>query len=125
MRAYYISRAILSAVFGLLFALSSGTWWAGALIGIVAFGFFLWAPRSGRYAVHPEYGMTALRRDERTQIINDRAARNAFIAVGLAIGAGLLYFNAVGMAVPTSILSLILILAIGVYYVSDFVLRRQ
>jgi hypothetical protein len=125
MRAYYVSRAILSAAFGLFFALSGGTWWVGVLIGVVLFAFFLWAPRSGRYAVHPEYGMTALRRDERTQIINDRAARNAFIAIGLAVAASLLYFNAVGMAVPTSILSLILILGIGIYYISDFILRRQ
>jgi hypothetical protein len=125
MRAYYVSRAILSVAFGLLFALSSGTWWAGVIIGIVSFAFFFWAPRSGRYAVHPEYGMTALRRDERTQIINDRAARNAFIAVGLAIGASLLYFGNVTTAVPTSVLSLILILGLAVYYISDFVLRRR
>jgi hypothetical protein len=124
MRAYYVSRAILSAILGFIFA-QAGPWWAGVVVGVAAFGFFLWAPRSGRYAVHPEYGMTALRRDERTQVINDRAARNAFIATGLALGACLLYFGNTGMNVPTMIITLILMVGIGVYYASDFMLRRQ
>jgi hypothetical protein len=123
MRAYYVSRAILSALFGFFFA-QTGPWWAGVVVGIAAFGFFLWAPRSGRYAVHPEYGVTALRRDERAQLVNDRAARNAFIATGLALGACLFYFGNSGISIPTTIFSLILGLGIVVYYGSDFILRR-
>ena len=86
MKVYYLSRALLSLAFGAFFALTGSSWWVALLAGGIAFAFFLWAPRSGRYAVHPELGVTALRRDERTQSINDQAARNAFVVSMLALG---------------------------------------
>ena len=97
----------------------------GAVLGGLAFAFFLWAPHSGRYAVHPELGVTALRRDEHTQAVNDRAGRNAFIAIGLTLAALSLYFGLFAQAdVPVSMLNYTLLLGIAVYYVSDLVLRR-
>lgn len=122
MNAYYISRAVLSVAFGMLFAFSGSTWWMGLIAGLGAMAFFLWAPRSGRYAVHPEYGVTALRRDERTQVINDKAGRNAFIA--LAFGWGALLFLDGGAAVMTGA-RLLLLVGLAVYYLSDFILRRR
>jgi hypothetical protein len=126
MKAYYLSRAVLSTAFGLLFALTGSAWWVALLVGLVLFGLFLWAPRSGRYAVHPEYGVTALRRDERTQGINDKAARNAFVVVGIALGALLLYTGLTAAAVvPTSAIDWLLLLGVAVYYASDLALRRR
>jgi len=93
MSAYYISRAVISAASGVLLALTGLQWWMATLMGVIVFGLFLWAPRSGRYAVHPEFGVTALRRDEHTQAINDKAARNAFVVTMLAIAGIAIYFG--------------------------------
>jgi hypothetical protein len=91
MKSYYVSRAIISIAFGVLFATGS-TWWTGILVGTLAFAWFLLAPHIGRYSVHPEFGITALRRDEHTQVINDKAARNAFVISMLALG-GIICFD--------------------------------
>lgn len=123
---YYLSRAVLSAAFGSLFALGDGHWWTAALVGTLTFVFFLWAPHSGRYAVHFEYGVTALRRDERTQAINDQAARNAFIVTMLAAGGLVFYFGTIALAdVPVHTLNLVLILGMLTYFATDIRLRRM
>ena len=125
MKAYYVSRAILSIGFGLLFVLGGSPWWTGLLVGAVAFGWFLLAPHIGRYAVHPEFGVTALRRDERTQGINDKAARNAFVITMLVVGGAAIYFEALALvSVPVSLFKWLLILGAVVYYASDIWLRR-
>jgi heme A synthase len=126
MPAYYISRAVISAACGLLLALTGLQWWMATLMGVVVFGLFLWAPRSGRYAVHPESGVTALRRDERTQAINDKAARNAFIVTMLAMAGIAIYYGSIAPAgVPVAMLQSMLILGALTYFVSDFFLRRS
>lgn len=123
---YYLSRAVLSAAFGGLFALGGSPWWMAALVGTLTFAFFLWAPRSGRYAVHFERGITALRRDERTQAINDKAARNAFIVTVLAAAGLVFYFGTIASAdVPVHALNLVLILGMLTYFASDIRLRRM
>ncbi len=125
MRAYYISRALLSVGFGVLFVLGGASWWVGILIAAVAFGWFLLAPRIGRYSVHPERGVTALQRDERSQMINDKAARNAFVICMLAVAGVALYHHSLALSsVPTAVLEGILVLGAAVYYISDFLLRR-
>ena len=125
MSAYYISRAVISAALGVLLTLSGLEWWMAALLGVIVFAFFVYAPRSGRYSVHPELGVTALRRDERTQGINDKAARNAFVVTMLAIAGMTIYFGAMAAVnVPIAALKWTLVLGVLVYFVSDFVLRR-
>jgi hypothetical protein len=126
MRAYYASRALISIAFGALFVFTGGGWWAGVLMAALVFGFFLWAPRSGRYVVHPELGVTALRRDEQTQAINDRAARNAFVVMGLALASLAIYYGSfVHVNVPVALLNYTLILGVAVYFISDLALRRR
>lgn len=67
----------------------------------------------------------ALRRDERTQAINDKAARNGFVVTIGAIGGITLYFGSIVLTdVPVTVLSLVLALGILTYFVSDFWLRR-
>jgi hypothetical protein len=80
---------------------------------------------SGRYSVLPEFGITALRRDERTGVINDKAARNAFVASMLAVAVIAGYSTGVGVGlVSVRILVMILVFGLLVYYLSDFLLRR-
>jgi hypothetical protein len=122
MSRYYISRAIVAIVFGSLFALAGSPWWLALLIGMAAFAWFLYAPHSGRYAVHPELGVTALRRDERTQVITDKAAKNAFVVIVLALVAAAAYF---GAAVPAAAIHWTLVLGVIIYFASDFWLRRS
>jgi hypothetical protein len=125
MKAYYLSRAAISIAFGTLFALSGSAWWAGVLVAVVAFGWFLVAPHTGRYAVHPELGVTALRRDERSELINDKAGRNAFVVTAIALAGLILYSGATAAAgVALHALEGLLILGLAVYYVSDLWLRR-
>ncbi len=126
MSAYYLSRAVISAAWGILLALTGLEWWMAMLMGVIVFGLFLWAPHSGRYAVHPEFGITALRRDERTQTINDKAARNAFIVTMVVIAGISIYFGSIASAtMPVILLRYTLILAVMAYFVSDFILRRS
>ena len=125
MSRYYISRAIVSMAFGGLFALTGSPWWVALLVGIVAFALFVFAPHSGRYAVHPNLGATALRRDERIQMITDKAARNAFVVAMLTLAGIAIYFGTVvSTDVPTLAIHLTLFLATLTYFLSDFWLRR-
>lgn len=123
MTAYYISRLGVSIAFGVLWFLTGTAWWMALLVGLGTFAWFLWAPRSGRYSVRPELGVTALRRDERTQSVNDKAARNGFVITMLALAALAIYFSA--SAIPTQVLSWVLILGALTYLISDVILRRS
>jgi len=126
MSRYYISRVLFSAAFGGLFALTGSPWWMAVLVSVVLIALFLYAPLSGRYAVHPELGVAALRRDERTQTITDRAARNAFVVTALVIAGITVYYGAISSAsVPVVALQLTLAVAALTYFVSDLWLRRS
>jgi hypothetical protein len=126
MTHYYASRAAVALAVSLLLALTGSPWWVAVLLGGLVLAFFVWAPHSGRYAVHPEHGVTALRRDERTQMINDKAARNAFVASMLALAGIAIYFGAFAAAlVPVTLLELILVLGALTYLASDIWLRRS
>lgn len=126
MKAYYLSRAVLSAAFGALVVFSGASWWIGVLIGVGAFVWFWLAPRIGRYAVQPGKGVTALRRDERAQAINAAAGLNAFVISMLALGGIIIYFGMLqSRDVPVLVLEGVLILGALVYYASDYWLRRS
>ena len=123
---YYISRTLISAALGGLFALTGASWWMALLATATAFAFFLWAPRSGRYAVQPRFGVTALRHDERTRALSDKAARNAFVVTILAVAAIAVYFGSVAQTdVPIAFLSGAIALAALTYFLSDLWLRRS
>jgi hypothetical protein len=125
MTAYYVSRMLISAGLGVLLATTGATWWSAALMAGIVFLLFVWAPQSGRYAVHPELGVTALRRDERTQGITDKAARNAFVVVMLAVMGLVLYYGRLSPAeVPVPALDLLLALGAVAYFGTDLWLRR-
>ena len=126
MKAYYLSRLVLSLALGALFVITGSAWWMGVLIAGLAFVWFLVAPRLGRYAVHPELGASALRRDERSEAINAAAARNAFVVSMLAVGGLIIYHGALALdRVPLVALEALLVLGVLVYYASDFWLRRS
>jgi hypothetical protein len=126
MSRYYISRTFISVAFGGLFALTGSPWWMAVLVSAVLITLFLYAPHSGRYAVHPELGVTALQRDERTQAITDRAARNAFVVTALVIAGITVYYGTIlSASVPVVALQLTLALAALTYFVSDLWLRRS
>jgi len=126
MSRYYLSRVLISLAFGGLFALTGSPWWMAVLFSAVLIALFLYAPHSGRYAVHPDLGVMALQRDERTQKITDRAARNAFVVTVLIIAAIVLYFGSVSSTgVPVTALKLTLAIAALTYFLSDFWLRRS
>jgi uncharacterized membrane protein len=123
---YYLSRALISIAWGIVIALGGFAWWIAALAAAIVFAFFVWAARSGRYVVHPDLGTTALRRDERTQAINDKSARTAFVVTMLAVAAIAIYFGSIAhTAVPVAMLELTLILGAAIYFLSDFWLRRE
>jgi hypothetical protein len=122
---YYLGRALISTALALIVALAGVPWWGAVLAGLVFFGLFVWIARSGRYVVHPEYGATALRSDEYTRAIRDRATRYAFVALMLALGGAAVYFGLIAQAdVPVPVLGGVLFLGWAVYFVMDWVSRR-
>ncbi|HEY43152.1 MAG TPA: hypothetical protein G4O11_04140 [Anaerolineae bacterium] len=83
---YYVSRAFLSALLGLL--ISSGKEiWLGVLVGLVVYAGFLWYAHSGRYLIDTTTPLFPLRRDARGEAIRDRA-----IGLSVAVG-GLAYLG--------------------------------
>ena len=86
---YYVSRAFLSALVGLLVS-SGGEIWLGVLIGLVAYVGFIWYAHSGWYLIDPTNPLFPLRRDARGEAIRDRAvvlsvAVGGFAYLGLSI----------------------------------------
>jgi len=125
MARYYIIRVIFSIVFGGLFALLGCPWWMAVLAGLLMLAWFFYAPRSGRYVVQQKNGIFALRRDERSQIIVAKAARNAFIFMWIVIAGIIIYFGSFARVdVPVPLLNIVLFLAIVIGIVSDLWLRR-
>ena len=126
MRPYYLSRTIMSLAFAVLLFVTGLPLWNAMLMGGIILALFLWAPHSGRYSVHPEFGVTALRRDERTQAINDRAARNAFIVSMATIGAIAVFGGSVGAnSISIGVFKLVPAIGALAYYVTDFWLRKS
>ena len=115
---------VIALVMGILIGYKT-FWWSGALVGAAALAFFLWAPRSGRYLMESSGGATPMRLDERTRVIRDRAARDAFIVLLLATSILLFYY---GLIVPSSIPVQMLMGAWGLggltYFVSDALQRH-
>ncbi|MCX6037522.1 MAG: hypothetical protein NTW99_06480, partial [Chloroflexi bacterium] len=67
----------------------------------------------------------ALRRDERTQLINDKAARNGFIVSMLTIGAIGAYVGLFGVINISIGVFIVLIIGALSYYISDLWLRKS
>jgi hypothetical protein len=125
MTSYYLSRTLLSILFVIVLTLLGLPWWGSALIGILILGFFLWMPHTGRYLVQAKDGVTALRRDERTQEINWRAGLNGFIGLMLGLGMLVIYYGVITHTdVPASLLSLLLALGFVIYFITDFLMRK-
>jgi hypothetical protein len=125
MKAYYVSRTLIAVGTGGILLLGGSPWGVSIGVGGLIMIWFLLAPQLGRYAVRPEYGVTALRRDERAEAINHAAARNAFVVCMLAVAVVVIYARAAASdGVATVVLEAILLLGMLVYYASDFWLRR-
>jgi hypothetical protein len=126
MRKYYVSRVALTAVAVAILLLAGAPWWMVTVGGVLVLGFFLLAPRSGRYVVKAERGSTALRRDEWTQAVVNKAGRNGFVALMLAAaGVGIYWGSIAETGVPAYLLYLLVALGWVVYFASDFWLRRM
>jgi hypothetical protein len=125
MKLYYISRAVISIAFGGLLYLLSRSLLISVPVAALMLVTFMVLPRTGRYQVSPQKGVTALRRDEWTQSINQRSGLNAWVIVTIA-GAGLvLYYGLISPGdVPTGLLGALLLLGLVTYYVSDYWLRK-
>ncbi len=126
MRSYYISRGVLSLIFGLVIYLLTHSIWISILFIMLNIAVFTYLPHSGRYKVKPEGGVTPLRRDEWTQIITDKAGRNAWVVVALMGSFTILYFGLISPGdVPVTVLAVIIFSGNVAYYGTDFWFRRS
>jgi len=114
---YYLSRALLSAIFSILVI---GLSWKALLLAIVLFGGFLLYLHSGWFSIDLKNPLTPLRRDLHGQLIQRKAL---IMAVVLSL---LLYLISLELS---SVLGFVLIsghiaLSIGiiVYFVAQFIL---
>jgi hypothetical protein len=79
LRIYLLTRILLVALISLILIWSGVPWWIVSVVFVLAAGFFVWAPLSGRYRVVDENHAAPLRMDERGRQVRDRAGRNAFL----------------------------------------------
>ncbi len=79
---YYLSRALLSALFGYLISTGAGLA-VGAILGCLTFLAFVWYAHSGRYLVDTSTPLFPLRRDARANAIRDRSLVVAVALAGL------------------------------------------
>ncbi len=117
---FYLSRAVLSAIFAVLVL---GLSWKAILLAIALFGGFLLYLHSGWFRVDPSHRLTPIRRDERARQVQ----RKALIA---AVTMGLLIYGILTQATDLLDLSLDvgpLALSLGVitYFVTQFVLLAR
>jgi len=126
MMPYYLSRMGLTVIIGIFLFATGSSIWISILISVLLLALFIWAPHSGRYSVHPEFGITALRRDEFTEVINDKAARNAFVVSMLVLAAITVYFGYAGLIlIPASVLKWTLAFGVLTYYGTDLWMRKS
>ena len=122
---YIASRAVVAAVLAVALYFGGLPWWSAVLAGGLALAYFLWAHGSGRYVVREKGGAAPLRRDERSQTVADKSARNAFVVTVLAVAAlTMVYGRVLEDSVPVSALVGVLGLAALTYALSDPFLRR-
>jgi hypothetical protein len=126
MTNYYLSRMIISIVLGGLFALLGAQWWMAVLAGLLALAVFFLSPLSGRYTVQPDKGLTPLRRDEFSKSVTNKAGRNAFAFMMIAL-AGIVVYSLLSThtVVTATALSVVLALGVIVFFVSDYWMRRM
>jgi Ca2+/Na+ antiporter len=123
--SYIASRAALAAALAVALYFGGLPWWSATLAWVATLTFFVWAPGSGRYVVRDTGGATPLRRDERSQTVTDKSARNGFVVTVLAVAAlTMVYGRVLEDSVPVSALVGVLGLAALTYALSDLVLRR-
>jgi len=114
---YYISRAVLSAIFAILVM---GLTWKAFVFAIILFGLFVLYLHSGWFLVDPSHPLTPLRRDEHGRQIQR-------IALITAVVVGILLF-VISMQASTlwgtSLITGPLALSIGVltYFLTQFIL---
>jgi ABC-type antimicrobial peptide transport system permease subunit len=83
---YYVSRGLLSALFGYLISSTLG-FAAGAVMAILMFLAFVWYVQSGRYLVDTSSPLFPLRRDPRGNAIRDRSVVVSVALAGLTYAA--------------------------------------
>jgi len=125
MQSYYISRGLIAILFGGLVYWFGGSILAGVLSAAAILAVFVYLPRSGRYRVNPEKGVSPMRRDEWSQNVNRRSGLYAWVVVTIAGSALVLYYGLISPGnVPLGMVGALLLLGVLTYYVSDFWLRR-
>ncbi len=122
---YIVSRVVLSAACAGALVLGGLAWWIAVPAGAVIFVFFLLVGKTDRYVIRDDAGAAPFRRDERSQTIRDKAARNAFVLTVLCLAGLTIAYGRLDAAVPVAALGSLLALAAATYAVSELLLRRS
>jgi len=110
---YYLSRAVLSVLIGVLASLSGGIW-MGILAGAIIFAGFIWYAHSGRYLIDTSTPLTPLRRDARGKEIRNRALVAAVAVGGMLYG--LLTLIGLFFKIPDNIGTWVLFISAILYF---------
>lgn len=114
---YYLSRAVIAAVLGLLFVLSGNAWWFGLLIGLLVYAGFIWYAHSGHYLIDTSKPLTPLRRDERGKDIRNQALVLAVVVGGVTIA--LLSLAGRLLSLPSQLGPIALLVAFVTYFAAS------
>lgn len=114
---YYISRAILSAVFAVIMM---GFTWKATILTMVFFGLFLLYLHSGWFSIDLKNPLMPLRRDAHGQAVQ----RKALIASVVAASLVYMISSQVNIRIGTGLTPGSVALAVGVmvYFASQFIL---
>ncbi len=112
---YYITRAGISVLVGVLTSLSGRPLWISLLTGLFTFGLFLWYAHSGYFLIDESTPLTPLRRDARGKVIRDRALLYAVVTGALIYGMIVLVEQTMGIA--PEVKNLALLVGITAYFV--------
>ena len=114
---YYLSRAILSAVFAILIM---GFTWKAALLTILFFSFFLLYLHSGWFTIDSENSLFPLRRDTRGRLVQRKALITAIVIALITYFS--LFAISTGLGLTLLPGNIALATAIIAYFATQFVL---
>jgi len=122
---YYVTRLGVVAVWLFIATIGGLPLWANVLPAAAMTAYFLWLPRSGYYVVREDQPLAPMRRDERTQLISNRAATWAFIAETVLLGLGVVWSALSGRGELGAVLGFVLAAGSFAYLVAHAWLARR
>ena len=121
---YYVTRLAMVGVWLVVATIGGLPLWASAVPAAGMIAYFLWLPRGGRFVVREDQALTPMRRDERGEAINARAAKWALVVETLLVGVATVWAALAGQTGVSAALGLVQVATWLTYLVAQTWLSR-